>query len=141
MFIYFTDDNEQLVGLNQLCGYLRLLGKERLPVITQSVAHLKRLLYALIFTIEIDSSGITLLEDIGVKDLDNSTHHSPIPSWRQFKFIQNINCKEKIFTICELLGTYGDLRIFIDSILQAMINIPEHKKELIFLLNFILNGK
>ncbi|KAL2746836.1 TELO2-interacting protein 1 [Vespula maculifrons] len=134
-----SDDSEQLVGLNHLCGYLRLLGKERLPAIIQSAAHVQRLLQALLYMIEIDCSDITLLEDIGIKDLDNLTHHSQIRSWRQFKFIQDICCKEKIFTICELLGTYSDLRILVDNILQAMHNVPQHRKELIFLLNSIVN--
>lgn len=141
MFIYFTDDSEQLVGLNHLCGYIRLLGKERLPFIMQSTAHIQRLLYALIYMFEIDCNAITLLEDIGIKDLDNLTHHSQTPSWRQFKFIQNTNCKEKVFKICELLGIYGDIRILVDNFLEAMGNMPQHRKELIFILNFILSGK
>ncbi|XP_035724341.1 TELO2-interacting protein 1 homolog [Vespa mandarinia] len=134
-----SDDSEQLVGLNHLCGYLRLLGKERLPTTIQSAAHVQRLLQALLYMIEIDCSDITLLEDIGVKDLDNLTHHSQTHSWRQFKFIQDISCKEKIFTICQLLGTYSDLRILVDNILQAMYNVSQHRKELIFLLNSIVN--
>ncbi|XP_047343679.1 TELO2-interacting protein 1 homolog isoform X2 [Vespa velutina] len=134
-----SDDSEQLVGLNHLCGYLRLLGKERLPTTIQSAAHVQRLLQALLYMIEIDCSDITLLEDIGVKDLDNLTHHSQTHSWRQFKFIQDICCKEKIFTICQLLGTYSDLRILVDNILQAMYNVSQHRKELIFLLNSIVN--
>ncbi|XP_043485758.1 TELO2-interacting protein 1 homolog isoform X2 [Polistes fuscatus] len=134
-----SDDSEQLVGLNHLCGYLRLLGKERLPATIQSVAHVRRLIQALLYIIEIDCNGITLLEDIGVKDLDDLTHRSPMHSWKQLKFIQDICCKEKIATICELLGTYSDLRILVDNILQAMYNVPQHRKELIYLLNSIVN--
>ncbi|XP_014614850.1 PREDICTED: TELO2-interacting protein 1 homolog isoform X2 [Polistes canadensis] len=134
-----SDDSEQLVGLNHLCGYLRLLGKERLPATIQSAAHVRRLIQALLYIIEIDCNGITLLEDFGVKDLDDLNHRSPTHSWKQLKFIQDIYCKEKIATICELLGMYSDLRILVDNILQAMYNVPQHRKELIYLLNSIVN--
>ncbi|KAI4477695.1 hypothetical protein M0804_012523 [Polistes exclamans] len=85
-----SDDSEQLVGLNHLCGYLRLLGKERLPATIQSAAHVRRLIQALLYIIEIDCNGITLLEDFGVKDLDDLNHRSPTQSWKQLKFIQDI---------------------------------------------------
>ncbi|KAI4473185.1 hypothetical protein M0802_016269 [Mischocyttarus mexicanus] len=134
-----SDDSGQLVGLNQLCGYLRLLGKERLPVIIQSTAHVRRLLQALLYIIEIDCNGISLLEDIGVKDFDNLTHHNHTHSWKQMKFIQDVSCKDKIAIICELLGTYSDLRILVDNIFQAVHNVPQHRKELIYLLNSIVN--
>ncbi|KAK2588803.1 hypothetical protein KPH14_001678 [Odynerus spinipes] len=134
-----SDDSEQLAGLNHLSGYLRLLGKERLPAIIQSAAHVQRLLQALVYTVEIDCSGITLLEDIGIKDLDDLTPQNQTDSWRQFKFIQDNRCKEKIFMICKLLGTYSDLRILVDNILQIMCDVPHHRKELIFLLNSTVN--
>ncbi|XP_015182653.1 PREDICTED: TELO2-interacting protein 1 homolog [Polistes dominula] len=134
-----SDDSEQLVGLNHLCGYLRLLGKERLPATIQSAAHVRRLIQALVYIIEIDCNGITLLEDVGVKDFDDLTHRSQTHLWKQLKFIQDPCCKDKIVTICELLGTYSDLRILIDNIFQAMYNVPQHRKELIYLLNSIVN--
>lgn len=53
--------------LNHFGGYIQILGTDRLPRIMSSVSHLQRLLLALVYTIELDCSDISLLEDVAIK--------------------------------------------------------------------------
>lgn len=57
----------QLSYLNQLTAYLRLLGKQRLPQVMLSSAHLQRMILALVYVAELDCSGISVLEDFSSK--------------------------------------------------------------------------
>jgi hypothetical protein len=50
--------------LNRLAGYLKIFGKQKLSVILLSTAHLRKLLLSLVYIAELDSSNISLLEDI-----------------------------------------------------------------------------
>lgn len=136
--IYFPDDNEQLAYLNQFAGYLRLFGKQRLPHIMRSQAHMQRLLLALVYIMVIDCNDVSLLQTANVKELDDPAYFYGSDSWRQFKFIKNNLCKEKLVIICKLLGEFGDFRILIDTILELMIDASQHRKELSLLLNWIL---
>ncbi|KAL6264336.1 hypothetical protein P5V15_004443 [Pogonomyrmex californicus] len=136
--IRLLNDDEQLVYLNQLAGYLRLFGKQRLPHIMRSQAHNQRLLLALVYIMVIDCNNVSLLQIVNVKDLDDPAYFYGSNSWRQFKFIKNSLCKEKLVTICKLLGEFGDFRILIDTILELMLDAPQHRKELNLLLNWIL---
>lgn len=140
IYLYFSDDNEQLAYLNQFAGYLRLFGKQRLPHIIRSQVHVQRLLLALVYIMVIDCSNVSLLQTTNVKDLDDPAYFYGSDSWRQFKFIKNNLCKEKLVTICKLLGEFGDFRILIDTILEFMMDAPQHRKELSLLLNWILGN-
>ncbi|KAG5320074.1 TTI1 protein, partial [Acromyrmex heyeri] len=133
-----SNDNEQLVYLNQFAGYLRLFGTQRLPHIMRSQAHMQRLLLALVYIMIIDCNNVSLLQTANVKNLDDPAYFYGSDSWRQFKFIKSNLCKEKLITICKLLREFGDLRILIDTILELMMDVPQHRKELSLLLNCIL---
>lgn len=133
-----SDDNEQLAYLNQFAGYLRLFGKQRLPHIMRSQAHMQRLFLALVYIMVIDCNNVSLLQTANVKDLNDPAYFYGSDSWRQFKFIKNSSCKEKLVAICKLLGEFGDFKILIDTILELMMNAPQHRKELNLLLNWIL---
>ncbi|XP_070516435.1 TELO2-interacting protein 1 homolog isoform X2 [Cardiocondyla obscurior] len=133
-----SDDNEQLAYLNQLTGYLRLFGKQRLPHIMRSQSHMQRLLLALVYIMAIDCNNVSLLQTTNVKNLDNPAYFYGSDLWRQFKFIRNNLCKEKLVTICKLLGECGDFKILIDTILELMNDTSQHRKELSLLLNWIL---
>lgn len=135
---YFLDDYEQLVSLNQFAGYLRLLGKKRLPRIMKSEAHMRRLLFALVHIMVIDCNSITLLQATAMKNLDDLVYYYRSNSWKEFKFIKSNPCQEKLVVICKLLGKFGDFRILIDAILELMSDAAEHRKELNLLLNWIL---
>ncbi|KAK9303011.1 hypothetical protein QLX08_005183 [Tetragonisca angustula] len=133
-----SDDNDQLTCLNQIAGYLKLLGEKRLPHIMMSAPHVHRLILALVYVSEIDYSNVSLLQAINVKDLDDPAYSYGSHLWRQFKFIQNNACEARVIAICKYLGEFGDLRILVDTILDLMLNASQHKKELILLLNWIM---
>lgn len=140
MYVYFSDDNEQLASLNQFAGYLRLFGKQRLPHIMRSEAHIRRLLLALVYIMVLDCNDISPLLTANMKDLDDPAYFYGSDSWKQFKFIKSNSCREKLVTICKLLGEFGDFRILVDTILELMSDAPQHRKELSLLLNWILGN-
>ncbi|XP_076287602.1 telo2 interacting protein 1 isoform X2 [Lasioglossum baleicum] len=133
------DDNDQLSCLNQIAGYLKLLGEQRLPCIMMSSPHIRRLILALVYVSEIDCSSISLLQTANVKDLEDPAYSYGSYLWRRFKFIQNSSCEEKVVIICKYLGQFGDLRILVDTIFGLILDVPQHKKELFLLLNWIIN--
>ncbi|XP_019889129.1 TELO2-interacting protein 1 homolog isoform X2 [Ooceraea biroi] len=133
-----SDDNEQLAFLNQFTGYLRLLGNRRLPHIMRSQAHIQRLLLALVHIMLIDCSDVSVLQTVNVKDLDDPAYFYGSNSWRQFKFIKDNSCKEKLVVICKLLGELGDVGILVDTIFELMSDMRQYRKELSLLLNWIL---
>lgn len=89
---------------------------------------------------EIDCNAISLLQTTNVRDLDDSAYFYGSDSWRQFKFIKNNSCKEKVIEICKLLGHSGDFNILVDTILELMLDAPSHRKELSLLLNWTLGN-
>lgn len=137
---HFAGDDEQLASLNQFAGYLKLLGKQNLPHVMNSQAHTRRLLLALVYIMEIDCNAVSLLQTTNVRDLDDPAYFYGSDSWRQFKFIKNSSCKEKIVGICKLLGLLGDFNILADAILELMSDAPSYRKELSLLLNWILGN-
>ncbi|XP_076226643.1 telo2 interacting protein 1 isoform X2 [Nomia melanderi] len=133
------DDNDQLSCINQVAGYLKLLGEQRLPFIMMSAPHVRRLLLALVYVSEIDCSDISLLQAVNVKDLEEPAYSFGSHLWRRFKFIQNRSCEEKVVIICKYLGKFGDIKLLVDAIFRLILDIPQHKKELFLLLNWIIN--
>nr|XP_033325327.1 TELO2-interacting protein 1 homolog isoform X1 [Megalopta genalis] len=133
------DDSDQLSCLNQIAGYLKLLGEQRLPCIMMSSSHVRRLLLALVYVSEIDCSNISILQIANVKDLEDPAYYYGSHLWRRFKFIQNNSCEEKVIVLCKYLGKFGDLKILVDTICSLIVDIPQHKKELFLLLNWIIN--
>lgn len=138
---FLLDDADQLSCLNEIAGYLKLLGKQSLPRVMMSASHVRRLLLALVYVSEIEYSTISLLQAVNVKDLEDPAYSYGSHLWRRFKFIQNNACEEKVIAICKYLGEFGDLRILVDNILGLIVDVPQHRKELILLLNWIINGK
>ncbi|KAJ4443818.1 hypothetical protein ANN_05604 [Periplaneta americana] len=72
------DDVQQLAALRLLAGYINLLGAKKLPHLLRSAAHLNRLVWTLIQAFEFDTSGVSLLEDFGVRGVqrgDSSVDH------------------------------------------------------------------
>lgn len=125
----------QLVYLNQLTGYLRIFGKERLPKLMNSISHLRRLLLSLIYVIELDVRQVSVLDDNEITNLEDTCHLS-IKSWKKFKYIQE-PVHHKLIIICQLLGELGDAYIIVDSIIQLMSDMPQYQKELTLLLNWV----
>lgn len=101
---------------------------------------MQRLLLALVYIMIIDCNNVSLLQTANVKDLDDPAYFYGSDSWKQFKFIKSNLCKEKLVTICKLLREFGDFRILIDTILELMMDAPQHRKELSLLLNWILGN-
>ncbi|KAK0082192.1 hypothetical protein PV325_010901 [Microctonus aethiopoides] len=134
--IRMSDNATQLSYLNQLIGYLRLLGKERLPQIMASVAHLRRLLLSLVYVAEFDCSDVTIIEENQLRSIEYSSC-TAVPSWKKFKFIRDNATEQKMISICKLLGTLGDLPILIDCIFELITDMPQYQKELILLMNWI----
>lgn len=99
---------------------------------------MRRLLLALVHIMAIDCNNVSLLQIANVKDLDDPAYFYGSDSWRQFKFIKNNSCKEKLIAICKMLGELGDFRILVDAILELMSDVSQYRKELILLLNWIL---
>ncbi|XP_011504776.1 PREDICTED: TELO2-interacting protein 1 homolog [Ceratosolen solmsi marchali] len=128
----------QLMWLDRLAGYLKLFGKQRLSLILLSTAHLRKLLLSLIYITELDSSSISLLEDISTIDFDDTVYHEAAYSWKQHKFLFNSTCVEKLNCIFRILGEFGDHKLLVDSILKMILELPKFKKELILMLNVIL---
>ncbi|XP_076766159.1 telo2 interacting protein 1 [Xylocopa sonorina] len=134
-----SDDSDQLSCLNQIAGYLKLLGEQRLPRVMMSASHVRRLILALAYVSEIDCSNVSLLRVVNVKDFENPTNSYGPHFWKRFKFIQNNTCEAKVVAICKYLGEFGDLRILVDTILGLIFDVSHHTKELILLLNWITN--
>lgn len=79
----FIGESVQIVWLNRLAGYLKILGKQRLAKILLSTAHLKKLLLTLIYISELDCNNISILEDItntseNYEDLNNKVYKEKI---------------------------------------------------------------
>ncbi|OAD52266.1 TELO2-interacting protein 1 like protein [Eufriesea mexicana] len=134
-----SDDSDQLSCLNQIAGYLKLLGEQRLPRVMMSASHVRRLILALVYVTEIDCSNISLLQMVNVKDLEDPAYSYGSYLWRRFKFIQSSVCEAKVIAICKYLGEFGDFRILIDTIFGLIFDVPQHKKELILLLNWMIH--
>lgn len=160
--LYSAGDSIQLSYLNQLAGYIRLLGKQRLPHVMASVSHLRRLLLALVYVAELDCSHVSILEDAQAtgtdefnrnktsvnttalsyffSDIEDSTYNS-LHTWKRFKFIRETSTEEKLTLVCKLLGELGDLALLVDSIFELMSEMPTYRRELTLLLNWISTGK
>ncbi|XP_063987707.1 TELO2-interacting protein 1 homolog isoform X2 [Diachasmimorpha longicaudata] len=130
-----SESAAQLSYLNQLTGYLRTFGEERLPKIMTSMAHLRRLLLALIYVIELDCREVSILDENQITTIEDTTHLSTT-SWIKFKFILDSIVRDKLIGVCKLLGGLGDVDILIDSIIQLMSDMPHYQKELTLLLNW-----
>lgn len=76
-----------------------------------------------------------------ILDFDNIVHHHGFDSWKHFKFLHDSTIEIKIKSICKLLGQNGELRIFVNTLLDMMSNMSQYKKELTLLLNWIIGGK
>lgn len=86
----------------------------------------------------LDCNDVSPLLTTNMKDLDDPTYFYRSDSWKKFKFIKNSSCRDKLVTICKLLGEFGDFRILVDTILELMSDASQHRKELTLLLNWIL---
>ncbi|XP_043272166.1 TELO2-interacting protein 1 homolog [Venturia canescens] len=131
-----SDDSIQLAYLNQLAGYIKLLGEQRLPHVMASVSHLRRLLLALVYVAELDCSHVSVLEEIQAKDIEDGTYNT-LDLWKSFKFIRDKLTEEKFLFICKLLGELGDLSLLVDSIFDLSSEMPQYRKELTLILNSI----
>ncbi|XP_011306395.1 TELO2-interacting protein 1 homolog isoform X2 [Fopius arisanus] len=130
-----SENSAQLAYLNQLTGYLRIFGPERLPKLMSSIAHLRRLLLALIYVIELDCREVSILDDNQITTMEDISYLST-KSWKKFKFILDPAVLDKLIGICKLMGELGDVYILVDSIIELMSDIPQYQKELTLLLNW-----
>lgn len=99
---------------------------------------MQRLLLALVYIMSIDCNDVSILQTVNVKGLDDPAYFYGSNTWREFKFIKANTCKEKLVVICQLLGEFGDARILIDTVCELMSDMPQYRKELTLLLNWIL---
>ncbi|KAJ8672797.1 hypothetical protein QAD02_004057 [Eretmocerus hayati] len=133
-----SGESSQLMWLNRFAGYLKILGNQRLSRILLSASHFQKLIVTLVHLAELDCSGVSLLEDITEIDFeDNFCHDSPI-AWKEFKFLPDQNAGEKLMKIFKILGEIQDRKFLVESILKIIPNASKFKKELILLLNTIL---
>ena len=168
VFYSFIGESAQLMWLNRLAGYLKILGKQRLSQVLLSSAHLRKLLLSLVYIGELDCRDISLLEDfasistIFIKicicnynrnsytsflknvfvfvDFDETAYYGLSRSWKQFKFLFDSASIEKLYDVFKILGILEDRKTLIDSILKMMLEVPKFRKELILILNTVLEG-
>ncbi|OXU30926.1 hypothetical protein TSAR_001893 [Trichomalopsis sarcophagae] len=133
-----SGESVQIMWLNRLAGYLKVLGKQRLSRILLSTAHLRKLLVTLVYIAELDSSTVSLLEDITTTNFEDSMYQGVSHSWKQFKFLFDVATSDKLYTIFRILGEFGDHKTLVDSILKMSLDVPKFKKELTLILNTIL---
>ncbi|KAL7301651.1 hypothetical protein TKK_0005657 [Trichogramma kaykai] len=133
-----SDSSVQLVWLNRLAGYLKVLGKSRLTRMLLSTAHLKKLLLTMIYVCEFNCSEVSLLEDVTAMNFDETMYQGLTKSWKQHKFLFDSGTVNKLMGIFEILGKLSDIKPLVDSILKMMNEVPKFRKELIFMLNSIL---
>lgn len=130
----YLSDNEQLAILNQFAGYLRLFREQRLPNMEDCI---EKSFLALASIMTIDCSNVPLLQTRNVKDLDDPAHFYGSDLWRQFEFVENNSCKEKLVVICKLLRELGICKKLIDKIVDLVSSNPKYRNELTLLLNWI----
>ncbi|XP_058792032.1 TELO2-interacting protein 1 homolog [Phymastichus coffea] len=135
-----SGESLQIVWLNRLTGYLKVLGKQRLSVILLSAAHLQKLLLSLIYISEMDSSNISLLEDRTTTNFEESALHGISKYWKQHTFLFDSASIEKLYNIFKILGEFVDQKMLVNNIIKMSLEIPKFKTELTLILNVILQA-
>ncbi|XP_069608381.1 TELO2-interacting protein 1 homolog [Ranitomeya imitator] len=113
------DDQGKLHTLTLLHGYMQLLGP-RLNITLHSPAHLQRLSFALLQTLELDLSSIKVVEErlpssVGsLKEQDLA--HAGMQQ-KSFRFFRDPRILSSIQSVCRLLGYYGDFYLLTDHFL------------------------
>lgn len=75
-----------------------------------------------------------------ITGVDNTAHTLGSESWKNFKFINHASTEKKVVDICKLLGELGNFELLVDTILKLIEDTPHYQKELMLLLNWILDG-
>ncbi|XP_017890881.1 TELO2-interacting protein 1 homolog isoform X2 [Ceratina calcarata] len=137
-----SNDADQLSCLNRIAGYLRLLGDQRLHRLMMSVAHVRRLIIALVHVSEIDYADVSILETVNANDLDDSSIvcSGSRSRWKRYRFIDSDACESKVREICRCLAESGDIQILADNITRLLADMPGYTNELILLLNWIVDA-
>ncbi|XP_073539950.1 TELO2-interacting protein 1 homolog [Phyllobates terribilis] len=113
------DDQGKLHTLTLLQGYLQLLGP-RLNITLHSPAHLQRLSFALLQTLELDLCSIKVVEErlpssVGSLQEQDVAHAGM--QQKSFRFFRDSRILSSIQSVCRLLGYYGDFYLLTDHFL------------------------
>ncbi|XP_049775320.1 TELO2-interacting protein 1 homolog isoform X1 [Schistocerca cancellata] len=127
------DEEQQLSALHQLKGYLRLLAPAHLLRLSQSPVHCRKLVDVLLDAAELDTSGISLLEDCGLRDDDAPITRVP---WRSMRHLFAPSVVAALEKVCKLLGSCGHLDTVADTLLQLVFE----KTEAALILNMVIAG-
>lgn len=127
------DEEQQLSALHQLRGYLRLLAPSHLLRLSQSPVHCRKLIDVLLDAAELDPSGISLLEDCGLRDTNTPITRIP---WRSMRHLFAPSVVAGLENVCKLLGSCGHL----DSIADTLLQLVPEKPEAALILNMVMAG-
>ncbi|XP_018413175.1 PREDICTED: TELO2-interacting protein 1 homolog [Nanorana parkeri] len=113
------DDQGKLHTLALLLGYLQLLGP-RLTFTLHSSAHLQRLSFALLQTLELDLCSVKVVEERLSSSVANLTQenieHTGLQQ-KNFRFFRDPRILSSLQHVCRLLGYYGDFYLLTDHFL------------------------
>ncbi|XP_006874792.1 PREDICTED: TELO2-interacting protein 1 homolog [Chrysochloris asiatica] len=140
------DDQGKFSTLSLLLGYLKLLGP-KVNFVLNSVAHLQRLSKALIQVLELDVTGIKVVEERGwnYDDLNASAKTSAARPWNQiqrryFRFFMDERVFLLLRQICQLLGFYGNLCLLVDHFMELYRESVVYRKQAAMILTELVVG-
>ncbi|KAM5136038.1 TELO2-interacting protein 1 homolog [Mantella aurantiaca] len=113
------DDQVKLHVTTLLLGYFQLLGP-RLTFTLYSSAHLQRISYALLQTLELDLCSIKVVEERLPSSLTNLTQENiehTEPLQKTFRFFRDQRILYYLLHNCRILGYYGDFNLLTDHFL------------------------
>ncbi|CAK8678703.1 unnamed protein product [Clavelina lepadiformis] len=141
-----SSDEQKLASLQLLLGYLDVC-KQDLQGLMNSSVHLTKLMKALLFCFEMDFSDLHKISEI-VMVSSNYAAGNPLlfkgkmSNWIFNKSFTNFNndliCKT-LLKVCRLLGQYGDIEVFVDTLLDWYEN-ESLCHQCVVILNEILLG-
>nr|CAB3267350.1 TELO2-interacting protein 1 homolog [Phallusia mammillata] len=121
-----ASDGEKLKHLQLLFGYLWAL-KHNLTIIFQSSSHFNKLLKALMFCFELDTSASMNNDDICMvldanEGIQTLFFQGQLSNW-QFKKVflhfSDQNIAKMLIDICQLLGLYGKIDVIMDFLIES----------------------
>ncbi|XP_048249152.1 TELO2-interacting protein 1 homolog isoform X1 [Haliotis rufescens] len=141
--IRVADEDQKLCAINLLAGYLDLLGPSIRGVL-RSQPHLHHLALALLQTMELDCSSVSIVEQrTSMPGYGSGVMDSDHPAGRPrnvFKHFQDHRIADSLMKTCRLLGYHGDLSILVDHFLDIVNESARYRMSATLILNEIVFG-
>lgn len=152
-----TEEQKKLHTLRVIVGYLHLLGGN-VKTVLNSGHLLKRISQALVQVLEFDLSDIKIVErklsqNTGIEPLrEKHIGLAPIASpakqlnschsiyKKSFKHFRDDKVLDAVIQICWYLGSYGDVVLLVDHLLDLFRSSTANRKQVAFLMNEIIRG-